>query len=179
MLIDKIDYADPPVWGYSVAIRPDTFDLMMEQEFWLFNIRHKILHRSVSGEGHDIILHTVPAGLYLPWHMQNDAEKLLYTLDGGYSIDLGDGFIYQQKGSSIKLPRGVPCAMNFNKTVCQVLSVTYPGGFAEMLRLAGDPDMLNDKRKSGNIALFIEKFQAANNVILPSCHQPYLSKKKY
>jgi mannose-6-phosphate isomerase-like protein (cupin superfamily) len=80
-----------------------------------------------------------PEDYAVPLHVHDREDEGWYILEGQVTFSCGDKTFTAGPGAWVFAPKGVPHAFRVGPTDARLLTMAWPAGFADFVRVAGEP----------------------------------------
>ena len=119
-------------------------------DFGSFGVRFMIWSEE-SGGGFSLVEHPIPPRtLAAPLHRHTNEDEYSYVLEGRMGAQLGDEFVYAEKGDLVFKPRDQwHTFWNAGDGPLRILEIISPGGFERVFKeMADDPETMTGEAAS-------------------------------
>ncbi len=141
----------------------------MEPPYWFFGTHLRLLNdEHQTGSGYDLIEGRFPTGTETHLHLHTRYDELIYVLEGTFTVYTNAGKATLDPGEHIFVPRNTPHTVaGTGPATNRSLTITSPGGFANLVRTVGIPDLTEGipPDHSNDIGLFLRLTQETGDVI--------------
>jgi quercetin dioxygenase-like cupin family protein len=138
--------------------------------YWFFGTHLRLLSdEHQPGPGYDLIEGFFPPGTQTHLHLHTRYDELIYVLEGAFTVYTHAGKATLAPGEHIFVPRNTPHTVaGTGKATNRSLTITSPGGFADLVRTVGIPDLAEGipPGHSNDVGLFLRLTQETGDLIL-------------
>jgi quercetin dioxygenase-like cupin family protein len=142
----------------------------MTFQYWFFGTHLRLLSdEHQPGSGYDLIEARFPPGTQTHLHLHTRYDKFIYVLEGAFTVYTHTGQATLAPGEHIFVPRNTPHTVTgTGHATNRSLTITSPGGFANLVRMVGIPDLAEGipLGHSNDVGLFLRLTQETGDVIL-------------
>jgi quercetin dioxygenase-like cupin family protein len=110
--------------------------------YWFFGTHLRLLTEvHQTGSAYDLIEGRFPPGTETHLHLHTRYDELIYVLEGTFTVYTNAGKATLSQGEHIFVPRNTPHTVaGTGLAANRSLTITSPGGFADLVRSVGIPD---------------------------------------
>jgi mannose-6-phosphate isomerase-like protein (cupin superfamily) len=142
----------------------------MNPPYWLFGAHLRILaDEQLSHSPYDLIEGYFPPGTETPLHLHTRYDELIYVLNGAFTIYTDSDTVTLTAGGHFFIPRNTPhVVMSTGEDANQALTIASPGGFGQLIRRVGIPDLYEGipPGQANDLGLFVEWAHEIGDVIM-------------
>ncbi len=140
----------------------------MASPYWFCGTHLRLLvDEYQTGSGYDLIEGRFPPGVET--YRQTRYDELICVPEGNFTVYTNTGKATLAPGESIFIPRNTPhVVMSTGEDANQALTIASPGGFGQLIRRVGIPDLYEGipPGQANDLGLFVEWAHEIGDVII-------------
>jgi quercetin dioxygenase-like cupin family protein len=112
----------------------------MKQDFWVLGTHMRILADHTTTEGrYDLVEGTFPPNEATSLHLHTAYSEQFYTLEGEFTLHIGDEVVVLKPGDSFYIPIGTKHAFVSGPAGGRGILVASPSGYAQLIQTVATP----------------------------------------